>query len=139
MNFSNPFDLLEDQSSPYFRLKRGYEADYQNLNDLTPIFDDEVCSVYELPAEAWARRTSGVFGNDLANLSPSKAHAVLTLNPNGEDYTVSVRAPLTNRLGADEVCSQFPTGGGRKAAAGINALQQSEKDCFIRKLHRFYR
>lgn len=67
-----------------------------------------------MPCEAWARRISGVFGNQLANRSPSKAHAVLALNTNGDDYTVSVRAPLENRIGADEVCSQFITGGGRK-------------------------
>jgi hypothetical protein len=36
---------------------------------------------------------------------------------------VSVRAPLNNKTGADEVCAKFPGGGGRKAAAGINFLQ----------------
>jgi hypothetical protein len=138
LNFPNPFDLLEDKKSPYFRLKKGYEEDYRNLSSLTPIFDDEVCTVYELPAEPWARRTSGVFGNDLANQSPNKAHAVLTLNPNGEDFTVSVRAPLLNRTGADEVCSSFETGGGRKAAAGINVLPKVDKQRFITVLTDYY-
>jgi len=35
---------------------------------------------------------------------------------------VSGRAPFNNRAGADQVCSQFDTGGGRAAAAGINRL-----------------
>jgi len=37
-------------------------------------------------------------------------------------FLVSVRAPFNNRVGADKVCSQFDTGGGRAAAAGINRL-----------------
>lgn len=136
--FPNPFDLLKDQNSPYYRLKQGYAEDYQNVNSLTPIFDDEVCAVYEFPAEPWARRISGVFGNDLANQAPSKAHAVLTQNPSNKDYTVSVRAPLTNRVGADDICSQFPTGGGRKGAAGINKLPIEQKSSFIHALSRHY-
>jgi hypothetical protein len=37
-----------------------------------------------------------------------------------------VRAPLAAKSGADELCSQFDTGGGRKGAAGINHLPESE-------------
>ena len=67
---------------------------------------------------------SGVYGNDLANQSPDRAHAVLTDIDGG--YLVSVRAPLNNRSGADEVCRQFDTGGGRAAAAGINKLPHDD-------------
>jgi len=42
-----------------------------------------------------------------------------------------VRAPLSNRTGADKVCLQFETGGGRAAAAGINALAERDVDRFI--------
>ena len=87
----------------------------------------------------WARRISGVFGNALANQSPDKAHAVLTLNENQQNFTVSVRAPLNNRTGADEVCCQFVTGGGRKAAAGINALPIDQIGEFIQVLNHFYK
>ncbi|WP_117232521.1 DHH family phosphoesterase [Vibrio maerlii] len=138
LNYPSPFALLDEPTSPYYRLKQGYEDDYKNVNALVPIYNSDICAVYEFPAQAWARRTSGVYGNELANLSPSKAHAVLTLNPSGEDYTVSVRAPLTNRVGADEVCTQFPTGGGRKAAAGINQLPLEQKQAFIDALNGFY-
>ena len=83
-----------------------------------------------LPAEKWARRISGVFGNQLAVESPAQAHAVLTAKPDG-GYVVSVRAPLATKSGADELCSQFDTGGGRKGAAGINHLPESEVGRFI--------
>ncbi len=136
--FESPFELLNIPDSPFFILKAGYELDYFRVNAITPYLSDEVCEVYELPSESWARRISGVYGNELANRSPDKAHAVLTLNPNGEDYTVSVRAPLNNRTGADELCGRFATGGGRKAAAGINQLPVSDKEKFISALYAFY-
>lgn len=139
MKFDNPFELLDSPDSPFFILKQGYELDYAKVNAIQPCVSDDSCEVYELPAESWARRISGVYGNELANLSPDKAHAVLTLNPNGQDYTVSVRAPLNNRTGADELCSRFVTGGGRKAAAGINQLPLLEKENFISALQSFYK
>ena len=71
-----------------------------------------------------------MFSNDLVNLHPSRAHAVLT-EIDGGDFLVSVRAPLSNRSGADEICRQFPSGGGRKAAAGINRLSQADLDRFV--------
>lgn len=136
--YPDPFLLRDDKQSSYYRLKAGYEQDYANVASLTPIADNGICKVFELPCEAWARRISGVFGNALANQSPELAHGVLTLNQSQSDYTVSVRAPLTNRVGADEVCTQFATGGGRKAAAGINALPLDEKTRFIDVLTQYY-
>jgi hypothetical protein len=44
---------------------------------------------------------------------------------------VSVRAPLVTRDGADALCRQFETGGGRKAAAGVNHLPDSALDDFV--------
>jgi hypothetical protein len=43
-----------------------------------------------------------------------------------QGYQVSVRAPWSCRTGADELCRQFETGGGREAAAGINRLPEAE-------------
>ncbi len=133
-----PLMLAKDMASPYYELKQGYEDDLKHILKIKPLIETEVACVYELPNEAWARRISGVFSNDLANLNPAKAHAVLTLNTSNDDYTVSVRAPLENRIGADEICIGFPTGGGRKAAAGINQLPVSRKFEFIEALSRYY-
>jgi hypothetical protein len=62
---------------------------------------------------------------------------LLTRSPQGH-YVVSVRAPLINRTGADELCRQFPTGGGRKAAAGINVLPADRLPDFIRAFYTIY-
>jgi len=44
---------------------------------------------------------------------------------------VSVRAPLDRPEGADQLCRQFPTGGGRAAAAGVNQLPAEEVERFL--------
>ena len=100
---------------------------------VTPTRESNTTAIFILPNEAWARRVSGVYSNDLANASPGRAHAVLTERPDGT-YLVSVRAPLENKQGADALCRRFPTGGGRAAAAGINALPGDQLDAFIRAL-----
>ncbi|HCS27679.1 MAG TPA: acetyltransferase, partial [Spongiibacteraceae bacterium] len=63
--------------------------------------------------------------------------AVLTHKDNG-NYLISVRAPLNNKQGADELCRQFPTGGGRAAAAGINDLPADALSQFIDQFTDFF-
>jgi hypothetical protein len=78
-----------------------------------------------------------VYSNDLTNQHPDRAHAVLTAKANG-NYLVSVRAPLNNKQGAAALCRQFPTGGGREAAAGINDLPADMLAQFIDALKQAY-
>ena len=106
------------------------ESDFHEAVSITATESREAGRIFMLPAQKWARRISGVYGNALAVAAPAQAHAVLTAKPDG-GYVVSVRAPLAARFGADELCSQFDTGGGRKGAAGINHLPESELGRFI--------
>ena len=69
-------------------------------------------------------------GNDLAKQFPQRAHALLVDMGDGH-HRVSVRAPYARKQGADELCRQFPSGGGRKAAAGINQLPQASLAQFV--------
>jgi len=101
------------------------------------IFSNKNCAAYLLPDEKWARRVSGVFGNLLANKFNQRAHAVITKKRDG-DYLVSVRAPLSNKINADVLCKEFPSGGGRKAAAGINALPSEKLSTFLDRLKTTY-
>ena len=119
--YASPFDFLSEGKAIFERLETGYVEDMRRAAALAPERATERTAVFLLPDEPWARRVSGVYGNDLANASPDRAHAVLTLHPKG-GYVVSVRAPLTRKTGADALCRKFPTGGGRAAAAGINQL-----------------
>ncbi len=127
--YTDPLAFIEE-SDIFRRLKAGYEADMESARQLRPELETERYALYFLPAEPWARRVSGVLGNQLAQQAPQRAHALLTRLPDG-GYLVSVRAPLATREGADELCRHFPTGGGRKAAAGINHLPEENLNSFI--------
>ena len=117
-------------SSTFRQLEQGYREDLAASAALTPVVEESAFAVYQLPSAAWARRVSGVFSNDLVRAFPARAHAVLTERDDGA-FLVSVRAPFDRRTGAETVCSQFATGGGREAAAGINRLPAEELDQLI--------
>ena len=129
-SYTTPFAFVDDARETFEKLQTGYRDDMASAESVKPTRETDKTAVFILPNQAWARRVSGVYSNDLANESPSRAHAVLTERADGT-YLVSVRAPLENKQGADALCRQFPTGGGRAAAAGINALPGDEVDAFI--------
>ncbi|WNC71284.1 DHH family phosphoesterase [Thalassotalea psychrophila] len=137
LGYEHPENLFSNKSSLFYDLESAYEQDMNMAQTAEVLFENNICKVVCLEDAAWSRRVSGVFGNDLANTAPDKAHGVLTRNLDGS-YTVSVRAPLNNKQGADEVCIQFPTGGGRAGAAGINALPEEQIETFISVLQNYY-
>ena len=130
----SPQDCLIGDPDLIDTLAAAYDDDMRRAEITPSLIEDDVISVVVFPNTPWARRVSGVFGNHVANQAPDRAHAVLTEIPAG--YLVSVRAPLNARQGADALCRLFPTGGGRAAAAGINALAASQLDEFIDAMRR---
>jgi hypothetical protein len=135
--FPSPFDFMAEGREDFEKLEQGYQQDMSTAESLAPEYRDAAVAVFMMPNEPWARRVSGVYSNDLANGDPARAHAVLTAKANG-CYLVSVRAPLENKTGADELCMKFPTGGGRKAAAGVNDLPADMLKEFIDTFAAFY-
>ncbi|MCW8955759.1 MAG: DHH family phosphoesterase, partial [Gammaproteobacteria bacterium] len=126
--FEDPFAFI-NEAGAYTSLLQGYQNDMQQALSLKSRYEDVSHALYVLPEARWARRVSGVFANDMAQNYPDRAHALLTKKKDG-GYLISVRAPLNNKTGADDLCRQFETGGGRKAAAGINHLPASDFDKF---------
>ncbi|KII79318.1 hypothetical protein [Vibrio renipiscarius] len=135
--YDDPFALIAAQASPYHRLKSAYQQDMAQATALEATHIDHYLAVYTLPNHAASRRISGVYGNWLANQSPEKAHVVLSENSQ-QGYTVSLRAPLENKQGAGELCSQFVSGGGREAAGGINHLEKAQVPAFIKRVSEYY-
>ncbi|MBV1869731.1 MAG: hypothetical protein KUG76_02390 [Gammaproteobacteria bacterium] len=135
--FANPLDFIQENKTVFDKLENGYHSDLATAKQLTPYRQQTGSAVYMLPNEAWAKRVSGVFGNRLASDAPPCAHAIIT-ELGDSHYLVSVRAPLDNKTGADEICMQFPTGGGRKGAAGINKLPADQLDEFINVFQKHY-
>ena len=134
---ASPQAFISEDPETFATLENGYHADMQNAAASTPDVEEEHAAVYQLPNAAWARRVSGVFGNDLANRYPRRAHAVLTERKDGQ-FVVSVRAPLNNKQGADEICRQFESGGGRAAAAGVNQLPATDVTRFTELFSSYY-
>lgn len=134
--YTDPFAFVTE-APEFATLRDGYAADMAAASAVPPLEVRPSGAVIVLPDAAWARRVCGAYANALASRHPERAHALLTRSPQGH-YVVSVRAPLANRSGADALCRQFETGGGRKAAAGINVLPEDRLPEFIRAFFTTY-
>ncbi|MDG1494617.1 MAG: DHH family phosphoesterase [Porticoccaceae bacterium] len=128
--YRSPFDFVADNSANFQKLEQGYHQDIEAAQSTVALIENDRAAAFVLPEEPWARRVSGVYSNQLANDNPDRGHAVLTVKANG-NYLVSVRAPLNNKYGAAALCMQFPSGGGREAAAGINDLPVDKLAYFL--------
>ena len=127
--FESPFDFVQ-QSQAYRRIAQGYEEDRQHVQTLAPQQRSPHASVFLLPAEAWARRLSGTLANELVAQDRLRSVAVLTPRAQG-GYVVSVRVASSCVASAEALCSQYPTGGGRVGAAGIDHLPDADMDRFM--------
>jgi hypothetical protein len=121
----------------YARLEKGYDEDMAQVGGLQPAASCAHAAVYVLPEASWARRVSGTLANRLARAAPQRAHALLSPNGSG-GLQVSVRAPLERPRGAAAFCLEYPTGGGREAAAGINHLPMHEAGAFADRFIRHF-
>lgn len=129
---ADPFRFMAED--PAFRaIDTGRRRDLELARRTRPAYTLPGATVYVLPDAGWARRVRGIFGNEVAHAAPHRAHAVLTVNTGG-GYMVSVRAPRVLAQGADVLCRQFPGGGGRQAAAGIDCLDDGQLEDFLRAL-----
>ena len=134
---ADPFRFIETE--PLFdHIRTTRSSDLEHARRLRPEPTPEGARVYIMPDAAWSRRVRGAFGNELAAAAPDRAHAILTPNARG-GYTVSVRAPRVTQIGADALCREFATGGGRARAAGINHLQADQVGDFTRRFAQAFR
>ena len=127
--YENPLDFYRE-SAELAHLKKGFQEDMEHARAAAPYVENETGRIFQFPDAAWPRRVAGVFSNEKAREMENKAHALLVDNGDGT-YLVSVRAPLADKQGAVGLCRQFPTGGGREAAAGINALPAEQLGSFV--------
>jgi hypothetical protein len=134
--YADPLAFATD--SPVFqRLWNGYETDMAEAARLAPERERPGITMLVLPDAAWARRVIGVLANDLMHAKPGQAIALLSPKSRG-GYTVSLRVPKQSKLGADEFCLQFPTGGGRRGAGGINLLPDAALGDFADRFERAF-
>lgn len=127
--FPTPMAFMSSKPEVVEKLTDGYFADFAFADQSELLTTSETGEIRVLPDAAASRRVSGMFGNQLAQDNPDRAHAILTKQDGG--FLVSIRAPISSRSGADTLALQFETGGGRAAAAGVNHLPESELDRFV--------
>lgn len=134
--YADPFEFIAKDEA-FTILENGMNEDLARARGVQPESVSRHAALLLLPDSAWARRVSGVFGNELARDYPDRAHAVAMQLEDGS-WRISVRAPMSRKEGADTLCRAFPTGGGRAAAAGINALPEALLADFAEALNKAY-
>ena len=127
--FPDPLVFLAER--PEFAcLRAGMQGDMDLARQLRATLTWPGGDAYILPDAAWSRRVAGSFANLLTVESLGAAHAVLTPRSAG-GYAVSVRLPAGAAMTADQFCREFPSGGGRALAAGVNELPAPELEGFL--------
>jgi hypothetical protein len=134
--YADPFAFIAE-TSEYRLLVEGYAQDAERMEGLRPIRSSPCGDVYVLPDAAWARRISGIFANQLAAQAAGRSFAVLTGKSDGS-FGVSVRSGSPNVLPAHRFCEGYPTGGGRKLAAGVNRLPANQIESFIERFLSYF-
>ena len=134
--FADPLEFFH-QSPEAARLREGYDSDLSLAEGIAPEMEEVAGRVFVYPGEAWAKRVMGVQANRLANERPAEATALCVENQDGS-LRISVRAPLERPQGAGDLCSSFPTGGGRAGAGGINALPRPQMADFMAAFSRAF-
>ncbi len=117
--YASPFDFMAEVAL-FGILVDGFNDDITRLSALQAEYTDARVAAYILPDADWARRVSGTFANRCSRDFPDRAHIIAT-HKAADTCIVSIRAPANQPVGADLIAAHFG-GGGRKSAAGINAL-----------------
>jgi hypothetical protein len=144
--FRDPSAFLKD-SGLIEPLRRQLQEDEREMVGLSPIDSLPGATLYTLPGEAWARRLGSTFANRVALAEPGRAVAILHPLHDGA-YQVSIRAPRgpqkkgthdrKDAVPAATLAREFPSGGGRALAAGINHLPAENVEAFTRRFFEVY-
>jgi len=116
-------------SGAYRKLRQAYGDDLAHALATPALLSTVTHFAVRLPDAAWSRRVNGALAHHLADSQPRRAHAILV--PRARGFLVSVRAPRQHPQGADALCRQFATGGGRAGAGGINLLPVDDLARFL--------
>jgi hypothetical protein len=133
--YADPLEFA--RRTPEFEmLRRAYRDDMERARSL-PLREEKGGSVAAfMPEDAWSRRISGAFANELSQLHAGRAVALLVRS--GKGYRVSLRAPRDAAKGIDTVAREFESGSGRKSSAGIQFLPEQDVERLLELLERTY-
>ena len=126
--FPDPFEFYQ-ASGELNQLREGFRNDMRKAESELPVRQTSAGIIYQFQNQAWCRRVSGVYSNQVAREAPDLAHALLVERKDGT-FLVGVRAPISKPQGAEKLCIKF-SGGGRAVTSGINNLAPEEVDRFF--------
>jgi len=133
--YTDPLDFA--RQTPEFEMLRSVYRDDMKRARALPLREAKSgCVAAFMPQEAWSRRVSGAFANELSQRHAGRAVALLVRS--GKGYRVSLRAPRDAARGIDAVAREFESGGGRKGAAGIQFLPEKDVGRLFELLERTY-
>jgi hypothetical protein len=133
--YPDPLEFIAEEKI-FAELQAARHADLEAAIETAPRWSSGRAAVYVLTDRPPSRRVLGTFANHLARIDPRCACAVLA--PSDGGYAVSVRVPAERPLSADAFCREFPSGGGRREAAGITLLPQGRLQEFMERFRRAY-
>lgn len=129
--YEDPLKFVAEEKI-FARLQAARHSDLAAATEVPPRWSGGRAAAYLLPDRPSSRRALGAFANHLAGIDPRRAHAVLARRTNG-GCIVSLRVPAGARTSAEAFCRQFPTGGGRREAAGIDDLPEARMEEFLER------
>jgi hypothetical protein len=129
------------ESSLFDPLAARLESDRDRFTGLTALAETPGSAAYLVPDEPFARRYGATWANERTLAEPHRALAVIHPRHDGS-FRISIRSPrapgAASAKSALELAKEFPTGGGRKLAAGVNALPADRLDAFLDRFRAFY-
>lgn len=135
-SFPDPLSFISENRETVETLKTAYSHDIARAKSLQPVTGKHGL-VFTLPDAAWSRRVSGMLASYASQKNPDQAIVVIRAK-GSHSYVVSVRASRSAKRGADQLCREFPTGGGRFAAAGINDLPEVRLGEFLSRFDSWF-
>lgn len=133
--YADPLEFVARERT-FGRLQEARHADLAAAIETPSRWSGERAGAFVLADRPASRRVLGTFANHLARVDPARAFAVLAPVEGG--YAVSVRVPAARYPGADAFCREFPTGGGRREAAGIGLVPERSLRDFIARFRAVY-
>ncbi|MDB5103573.1 MAG: hypothetical protein JWP91_1262 [Fibrobacteres bacterium] len=120
-----------------------FDADRGRFQELSPLLDAGGARAFLVPDEPFSRRYAATWANERVMQEPGDALALIHPRADGT-FMVSIRAPRdwratgTTAPSAADLAKEFPTGGGRKLAAGIDALPGEMLEGFLERFGAYY-
>lgn len=136
--FASALDFC-GEASLFHPLQAQFDGDSERFRNLELLASGPSARAFRLPDEPWARRYGATWANEQVRTHPSVALALVHPRSDG-DFLVSLRSPRQGGAvpAASDLAREFPTGGGRKLAGGINRLPASDLERFLARFLEFY-